>query len=78
MPNTHPISQVEQAVAALQPLPRHEQCRIIAHMVFDGALTRAQGKDVLYELCAGELGDPIESEPSMWRLQSASGRNAHG
>ena len=47
-------------------------------MVFDGALTRAQGKDVLYELCAGELGDPIESEPSMWRLQSASGRNAHG
>jgi len=80
MPNTHPISQVEQAVAALHALPRHEQCRIIAQMVFDGALTRAQGKDVLYELSAAELGAPIQSEPSMWRLalQSASGRNAHG
>jgi hypothetical protein len=79
MPNTHPISQVEQAVAALQSLPRHEQCRIIAHMVFDGALTSAQGRDVLYELSAAELGDPIQSQPSMWRLalQSASGRNAH-
>ena len=80
MPNTHPISQVEQAVAVLQPLPRHEQCRIIAQMVFDGALTRAQGKDVLYELSAAELGAPVLSEPSMLRLalQSASGRNAHG
>jgi hypothetical protein len=78
MPNTHPISQVEQAVAVLQSLPRHEQSKIIAQMVFDGALTRAQGKDVLYELCAAELGTPI-AEPSMWRdaLQSASGRNAH-
>jgi len=79
MPNTHMIAQVEQAVAVLQPLPRHEQCKIIAQMVFDGALTRAQGRDVLYELSAAELGAPIPSEPSMWRLalQSASGRNAH-
>ena len=80
MPNTQPISQVEQAVAVLQPLPRHEQCKIIAQMVFDGALTPAQGKDVLYELSAAELGAPVLSEPSMLRLalQSASGRNAHG
>jgi len=49
-------------------------------MVFDGALTPAQGKDVLYELSAAELGAPVLSEPSMLRLalQSASGRNAHG
>jgi hypothetical protein len=49
-------------------------------MVFDGALTQAQGKDVLYELSAAELGAPVLSEPSMLRLalQSASGRNAHG
>jgi len=80
MPNTHMIAQVEQAVAVLQPLPRHEQCKIIAQMVFDGALTRAQGKDVLYELSAAELGVPVSSEPSMWRLalRSASGRTAHG
>jgi hypothetical protein len=79
MPDTHPISRVEQAVTVLQPLPRHEQCKIIAQMVFDGALTRAQGKDVLYELCAAELGTP-DAEPSMWRhaLQSASWRNAQG
>ena len=79
MPNTHMIAQVEQAVAVLQPLPRHEQCKIIAQMVFDGALTRAQGRDVLYELSAAELGAPFQPEPSMWRLalRSVSERSAH-
>jgi hypothetical protein len=49
-------------------------------MVFDGALTAAQGKDVLYELSAAELGAPVQPEPSMWRFapHSASDRNAHG
>lgn len=80
MSTTHSAAQVEQAVAALQPLPRHEQCKTLAQMVFDGALTAAQGKDVLYELCAAELGAPVQPEPSMWRfaLQSVSERNAHG
>jgi hypothetical protein len=80
MPTTHPATQVAQVVAALQPLPRHEQCKIIAQMVFDGALTTAQGKDVLYELSAAELDASVQPEPSMWRfaLHSASDRNAHG
>jgi hypothetical protein len=43
-------------------------------MVFDGALTRAQGKDVLYELSAAELGVPAHGEPSMWRLALESAR----
>jgi hypothetical protein len=79
MPTTHSATRVEQAVAALQPLPRHEQCKILAQMVFDGALTAAQGKDVLYELSAAELGAPVQPEPSMWRFAppSASDRNAH-
>jgi len=80
MPTTHSATRVEQAVAALQPLPRHEQCKILAQMVFDGALTAAQGKDVLYELSAAELSARVQLEPSMWRfaLHSASDRNAHG
>lgn len=63
---SHTTSQVEQAVATLQPLPRYQQTKVIAQMVFDGALTAAQGKDVLFVLCAVELGAPIE-EPSTWR-----------
>jgi hypothetical protein len=75
-----PTTQIEQAVSALQPLPRHEQCKVIAQMIFDGALTQAQGKDVLYELSAAELVASVQPEPSMWRLalRSASERNAHG
>jgi hypothetical protein len=48
-------------------------------MVFDGALTAEQGKDVLYELTAAELGAPFQPEPSMWRLalRSMSERSAH-
>ena len=80
MTSTHPVTPVEQAVAILQPLPRHEQCKVIAQMVFDGALTRAQGKDVLYELSAAELGVPAQGEPSMWQLplQSARDHSARG
>ncbi len=79
MPTTHSAVQVEQAVAALQPLPRHEQCKTLAQMVFDGALTAEQGKDALYELNAAELGAPFQPEPSMWRLalRSMSERSAH-
>jgi len=79
MPTTHSAVQVEQAVAALQPLPRHEQCKTLAQMVFDGALTAEQGKDVLYELTAAELAAPFQPEPSMWRLalRSMSERSAH-
>jgi hypothetical protein len=76
MPTTHSATQVEQAVAALQPLPRHEQSKTLAQMVFDGALTRAQAQDVLYELCAAELGEPVESEPSIWRLARRSATTA--
>src|SRR5678815_3144239 len=59
MPTMHSATQVEQAVAALQALPRHEQCKTLAQMVFDGALTAAQGKDGLYELSAAELVQDI-------------------
>ena len=58
MPTMHPITPVEQALSHLQLLPRHEQCKVIAQMVCDGSLTHQQGKDVLYMLCAGELGLP--------------------
>jgi hypothetical protein len=80
MPTTHSTTEVEQAVAALQPLPRHEQCKVIAQMVFDSALTAAQGKDVLYKLSAAELDAPAKPEPSMWwfALHPALDRNAHG
>ena len=79
MPTTHSATLVERAVAALQPLPRHEQCKTTAQMVFDGALTAEQGKNVLYELGAAELGAPFQPEPSMWRLalRSMSERSAH-
>jgi hypothetical protein len=56
MPTMHPTTRVEQAFSHLQPLPRHEQCKIIAQMVCDGSLTHQQGKDVLYMLSADELG----------------------
>jgi hypothetical protein len=80
MPTTRSATQIEQAVVALQPLPRHEQCKTLAQMVFDGALTTAQAKDVLYELSAAELGAPFKPEPSMWRLalQSVRERSTHG
>ncbi len=80
MPTTHSAPLVERAVAALQPLPRHEQSKTLAQMVFDGALTAEQGKDALYELNAAELGAPFQPEPSMWRLalRSVSERSAHG
>jgi hypothetical protein len=79
MPITPSATQVAHAVAVLQPLPRHEQCKILAQMVFDGALTAAQGKDVLYELSAAELAAPVQPEPSMWRfvLNASSDRSAH-
>ncbi len=79
MPTTHSAPLVERAVAALQPLPRHEQSKTLAQMVFDGALTAEQGKDALYELNAAELGAPFQPEPSMWRLalRSVSERSAH-
>jgi len=80
MPTTHSAPLVERAVAALQPLPRHEQSKTLAQMVFDGALTAEQGKDALYELNAAELGAAFQPEPSMWRLalRSVSERSAHG
>ena len=80
MPTTHSAPLVERAVAALQPLARHEQSKTLAQMVFDGALTAEQGKDALYELNAAELGAAFQPEPSMWRLalRSVSERSAHG
>jgi hypothetical protein len=80
MPITQSATKVEQTVAALNPLPRHEQCKMLAQMVFDGSLTAAQGKDALYELSLAELHAPAQPEPSMWRiaLQSVAGRSAHG
>ncbi len=81
MTSTHMTTPVEQAVAMLLPLPRHQQSQVIAQMVFDGALTAAQGKDVLFELSVAELFvAPVQPEPSMWKhaLQFVSTHNDHG
>lgn len=64
---TQSVTQVEQAVAALQPLSLHEQSKTLAQMVFDGALTATEGTDVLHELARLSLAQP-QPDPSMWRL----------
>jgi hypothetical protein len=56
----------QAAVTLLRDLAPYDQCRHVVQMVYDGSLTHAQGKDLLYALVDDEIDTPA-------RLRRATG-----